>query len=63
MIHMSNLQGNLSRLLELKIKIIHNQILIHEYLSFLQLKNHGNHIWHEKLQLLMATVGILVEYN
>ena len=49
---MSDLRKSLSRLLELKIKIFYNELQIHEYLCFLQLKYRGNHVWHEKLQLL-----------
>ena len=63
MIRLSHLRKGLSRLLDLKTKIFDNEFQIHEYLCFLQLKYRGNHLRHEKLQLLKVTVEKLVEYN
>ena len=63
MIRMSDLRKGLSRLLDLKTKIFDNEFQIHEYLCFLQLKYHVDHVRHEKLQLLLVTVEKLVEYN
>ena len=63
MIRMSDSRKGLSLLLDLKIKIFDNEIEIHEYLCFLQLKYHGNHVRHEKRQLLLVTAEKLVEYN